>query len=273
MTTSALSFVLSCDSFSIDAIALRRVTSASASGVSLVSAGVDLVGDVLDPDQDVQLQVERLRLLGRRLRVEADLVVILLLGADLLERVGADVVVGHDQAVARHERPRAAVVEPDGRRPHVLGPARRRREVVALLEGLERQLVERPHPFVGEHGPSGNRCGDGDDGGEGRVATAAGSLRKSPRDAGAGSTLLIQSARAGLRRKGRDVLFPARPLPGPSPPAARRAARGRGAARRGRRGTETSIIIPNGPRDGKALSFHDFGSRFERSKMLLTSTR
>ena len=114
-----------------------------------VSFGVDPGGDVLDADQDVQLEVGGLGLLLVGLGEEAVAVVVLVLGAELGQRVGPDVVVGHDQAVGRDERPRPAVVEPDRRRPKMLGPARRRLEAVPGLERAQRQVVEDPHPLVG----------------------------------------------------------------------------------------------------------------------------
>ena len=80
---------------------------------------------------------------------EAVAVVVFVRRAQLGQRVGADVVVGHDQPVGRDERPGAAVVEPDGRGPEMLGPAGGRHEAVPRLELRERQVVEDPHPFVG----------------------------------------------------------------------------------------------------------------------------
>ena len=76
------------------------------------------------------------------------MVVVLLRRAELGQGVGADVVVGHDQAVGRDERPRAAVVEPDRRGPQMLGPAGRRLEAVPRLELGQRQVVEHPHALV-----------------------------------------------------------------------------------------------------------------------------
>ena len=70
------------------------------------------------------------------------LVVVLVRRAELRQRVGADVVVGHDQPVGRDERARAAVVEPDGRRPQVLGPARRRLEPVRALSVPRGRLLK-----------------------------------------------------------------------------------------------------------------------------------
>ena len=86
--------------------------------------------------------------------------------ADLLQRVGADVVVGHHQAVGRDERARAAAVEADGRRLlQVLEPLGGRLEAVLLLELLQRQVVEEPHALVGVHDTSRGQGGDegGDD--------------------------------------------------------------------------------------------------------------
>ncbi len=122
----------------------------------------DPCGHVLDADQDVQLEVGGLDLLGVGPGQEAVLVVVLLRRADLLERVGADVMVGHHQAVGRDERARPAAVEPDGRRPQVLDPSGRRLEAVHLLQMPQRQVVEDPHPLIGEHSsPQGESSGDG----------------------------------------------------------------------------------------------------------------
>src|SRR5262249_39832504 len=70
-------------------------------------------------------------------------------GAELLDGVGADVVVGHDQAVGRDERGRAADVEADRGLLDVLQPLVRGLEVVVLFEVLTRRLVEQPHALVG----------------------------------------------------------------------------------------------------------------------------
>ena len=110
--------------------------------------GVDGRGHVLDRHEDVQFQVGRLGLLLGRLGVVTEPVVVLVGGAQLRQRVGADVVVGHDQAVGRHERARAAVVESDGRGPQVVRPTGRGREPVARLERFQWKVVEDPHPLV-----------------------------------------------------------------------------------------------------------------------------
>ncbi len=66
--------------------------------------------------------------------VEAGGHVVLLLGAELLEGVGADVVVGHHQPVGRDERARAAAVEPTDDRCRCASHACVRLEAVLLPE-------------------------------------------------------------------------------------------------------------------------------------------
>ncbi len=126
--------------------------------------GHDLVGHVLDADQHVQFQVGGLDLIGLGLRQEPVPIKILLVGADLLEGVGADVVVGHHQAVGRDERPRSARVEPDRRESQVVEPGFGGLEVVFLLERLEREVVEDPHSFVGLHETSEQQSREGEGG-------------------------------------------------------------------------------------------------------------
>ena len=108
-------------------------------------AGVDPRGDVLDADQYVQLEIGRLGLLVIGLGEEAVAVVVLFLGAELCQRIGADVMVGHDQPVGRDERPRAAVVESHRRRAEVLGPAGRRLEAVPGLEPVASGRLLKTH--------------------------------------------------------------------------------------------------------------------------------
>ena len=110
---------------------------------------------VFDADQHVQLQVGRLGLVFVGLGEEAVAVIVLVLVAELGQGIGPNVVVGHDQPVRRHERPRPAIVEPHRRRPQMLGPSRRRLEAVPGLERPQRQVVEDPHSLVSE----GGRCG------------------------------------------------------------------------------------------------------------------
>ena len=64
MTTSLRSPFLSVASFSISAIAWRRASPALASSIPAVTAALTRVGHVLDADQDVELEVGSLDLLG-----------------------------------------------------------------------------------------------------------------------------------------------------------------------------------------------------------------
>ena len=61
--------------------------------------GVHLGGHVLDPHQNVQFQVRALAFLGPCPRVEAGLHVVGAFGAEFLDAVGADVMVGKGQPV------------------------------------------------------------------------------------------------------------------------------------------------------------------------------
>ena len=72
---------------------------------------IDALGHVFDGLQHVQFKIGTFQLFVRSLRVIAVVEVILVLGAELLQRVGADVVVGDDQAVRRDETAGAAAVE------------------------------------------------------------------------------------------------------------------------------------------------------------------
>lgn len=127
--------------------------------------GVHLGGDVLDRLEHVELEVDALELLGARAGVEAVEQEVLFLGAELEDRVEADVVIRDDEAVGRRERARAAVVEAHGRALDVREPLGARLEAVALLELRERRVVEEPHAVVGARdergGAEGKEQGDG----------------------------------------------------------------------------------------------------------------
>ena len=85
-------------------------------GVILLRAHVtvDAIRHVLDGQQDIELQVGGLRFLGISASEEPVAVVVLRVGRQLGERVGAHVVVGHDKAVSRDEGAGAAVIESYG---------------------------------------------------------------------------------------------------------------------------------------------------------------
>jgi hypothetical protein len=148
------------------ALDLRAHAAPGRAGLGRVRArgarGHDAFGHVLDRPQDVQLEVGTGQLLGSVVGVEAGLEQVALGAAQLLEDVGADVVVGHHQPVARNERARAAGGETHGRLLHVLEPLGARLESVARLELLEWRVVEQPHTLVGrrqcgEKGQEGDR--------------------------------------------------------------------------------------------------------------------
>ena len=73
----------------------------------VLDRSVDTGRDVLDAHQNVQLQVQTPLLLIPRRREEAILKIVVLFVAELMQRVGADVVVREDQTVGRDERPRS----------------------------------------------------------------------------------------------------------------------------------------------------------------------
>ena len=98
--------------------------------------------------EHVEFQVEAGFFLGLGLRVKAVAQVIVLLVAEFLQRVRADVVVGDAQPVGGHERPAAAAVEAHAALLQVVEPRRRRLEAVLLLQLLRRRRVEKPHALV-----------------------------------------------------------------------------------------------------------------------------
>ena len=74
---------------------------------------------------------------------------------ELLQGVGADVMVREGQAVLGDERAGPAAVEADGGFLHVLEPRVSRLEAVFFLELLAWRIVEQPHAFVAERGRAG----------------------------------------------------------------------------------------------------------------------
>ena len=103
---------------------------------------VDPLGHVLDAHEDVQLQVVTAFLLSPRLGMEAVAVIIVVLVAELLQTVGADVVIGHDQAVRRDERAGAAAVEAHRGFLHMFEPGIGGVETELFLEQLAGRVVE-----------------------------------------------------------------------------------------------------------------------------------
>ena len=110
--------------------------------------GVDAAGDVFDAHEHVEFEVEASFLLRGRPGVEALTQIIVILVAELLQGVGADMMVGNDQAVLGHERAGAAAVETHGRLLDVLEPRVRQVKAVFLLELFAGRTVEQPHAFV-----------------------------------------------------------------------------------------------------------------------------
>jgi len=109
--------------------------------------------DVLDRHQHVELEIAALDLVGPGGRGEPVTVVVGLLAAEFLQRVGGDVVVREHEPVGRDEAAGAAGVEPDGRLLQVAEPGGSELRPaepggVIPLHPLERRLVEEPHPFV-----------------------------------------------------------------------------------------------------------------------------
>ena len=115
-------------------------------------ARVHALGDVFDRHQDVQFEVGRLCLLRAGLRVEAVAHVVVLLAADLLQGVEADVMIGNHESIRGDKRTAAAGVEAHARFLQMFEPLRSRLELILLLELLERRIVEEPHALVGEGG-------------------------------------------------------------------------------------------------------------------------
>ena len=129
-----------------------------------VDRRVDPRGHVLDAHQHVQFQVGALQFLVAGPGVEAVGHVVLLLRAELLQGVDADVMVGHHQPVGGDERARAAAVEADGGPLQVGVPLLRRREVVVLLEDaflgglLNSHMPSSARAARGGERQSDNRC-------------------------------------------------------------------------------------------------------------------
>ncbi len=121
-------------------------------GQAGLHARVHALGDVFDRHQDVQFEVGRLWFLRARLRVETVAHVIVLLAADLLQGVEADVMIGNHESIRGDERTAAAGVETHARFLQMFEPLRGRLELILLLELLERRLVEEPHALVGKGG-------------------------------------------------------------------------------------------------------------------------
>ena len=110
--------------------------------------GVDAVANVFDAHEHVQFEVQAPFLLVAGPGVKAVAQIIVILVAELLQGVGADMVVGNDEAVFGNERAGAAAVEAHGRFLDVLEPRVGRVEAVLFLEQFARRMIEQPHAFV-----------------------------------------------------------------------------------------------------------------------------
>jgi hypothetical protein len=126
--------------------------------------GIHAGGDILDGLQDVQFEIHALDLLGQGPGHEAVAQIVLLLGAELLQRVGADVMVRDDQAVLAHERARPAAVEADARFHQVIEPGIGHFEAVLVQNLAPGRIGEQPHAFLGVRRKRGG--GEGEDTGE-----------------------------------------------------------------------------------------------------------
>ena len=123
-----------------------------------LGGGMHPLGDVGDPGQLVQLDLGALHFLVERRRVEALLHEVLLLRGELLDAAVRAMVVGHHQALGRHERSRAASGQPHGGELRLAEPLRLRAEAVLLRHLRAGEVVERPHALVGVRG-QGERGG------------------------------------------------------------------------------------------------------------------
>jgi hypothetical protein len=110
---------------------------------------VDAGRDVLDGLQDVELEVGTFQLVCPTFGVKAVALIVLVLGREFLDRVAADVVVGHHQAVGGDEARRTSRPEAHGRFLEVFEPGGGRLEAVALLQELGGRGVEQPHALIG----------------------------------------------------------------------------------------------------------------------------
>lgn len=71
--------------------------------------------------------------------------------ADLLQGVGADMVICYHKTIRRYERAAASGVEANTRFLQMFQPLLRRLELILLFELLERRRIEQPHSFISGH--------------------------------------------------------------------------------------------------------------------------
>ncbi len=133
-----------------------------AEGGALQAAG-DLLhprGDVADLVEPVQLDGRAQHLVLLLFGIEAGGDVVALRGGKLLHALAYTMVVGQHQAIGRDEGAGATAGQAQRRVLRMLHPGRVRREPVACLQILGRQLVQRPHAFGGMTGSQRQQRGD-----------------------------------------------------------------------------------------------------------------
>ena len=114
--------------------------------------------DVADGVEPVELHRRAFRLACLGCRGVAVLHVVVAGAGEFRKALVGAVMVGHHQPVAGHERRRAAECQAGRGLRHPLDPVGRRREAVLRLHLLHRQVVHRPHAFLGMGGGSPWRC-------------------------------------------------------------------------------------------------------------------
>jgi hypothetical protein len=119
------------------------------SGLAGLDRGIHLGGDVFNVHEDIELEIDALDFFSGRFGVKAELEQIAVGGAEFLEGVGGDVVIGHYQAAGRDEGARAAAIEADAGKAKVLEPFVGGLEAEFFLEELFGNLVEEPHALFG----------------------------------------------------------------------------------------------------------------------------
>ena len=104
---------------------------------------------VTDINQNIQFQVRRFEFFSLGFGNEADLVIVFLFGRELLECIGTDVMVGHDQSIGGNERAGSSIIKADSRTSQLIDPSLGWFEPVFLFKLLEWKVVKDPHAFIG----------------------------------------------------------------------------------------------------------------------------
>ena len=110
--------------------------------------GVHARRDILDAHEDIQFEIETAFFFRLRPGVKAVAQVIFVFVTELLQGVGADVMIRYHQAVLGDKGTGAAAVETHGRFLDVVEPRFGHVEAVFFLELFARRVVEQPHAFV-----------------------------------------------------------------------------------------------------------------------------